>query len=67
VFLRGDMRHKNLWAIDLDTGVERQLTDFEQGFDLKDFDVSADGRELVVEQFQEHSNIVLVELPRSGP
>jgi len=63
VFLRGDMRHKNLWAIDLDTGVERQLTDFAPGFDVKDFDVTPDGRELVVEQFQEQSNVVLLELP----
>lgn len=63
VFLRGDMRHKNLWSIDLDTGAERQLTDFAPGFDVKDFDVTPDGREVVVEQLQEHSNIVLLEVP----
>ena len=63
VFLRGDMRHKNLWSVDLDTGAERQLTDFAPGFDVKDFDVTPDGREVVVEQLQEHSNIVLLEVP----
>ena len=26
VFLRGEIQHKNLWLIDLETGAERQLT-----------------------------------------
>lgn len=64
VVMRGDLRHRNLWAIDLDTGTERQLTNFGPEFELRDFDVAPDGRELVVEQVQEHSDIVLLELPR---
>lgn len=62
--LRGDIGHKNLWLIDLETGAERQLTDFPQEFNVRDFDVSPDGRSIVVEQVQEHSEIVLIELPR---
>jgi dipeptidyl aminopeptidase/acylaminoacyl peptidase len=61
--LRGEVRHKNLWLIDLDTGAERQLTGFEPGFDIRDFDISPDGREIVIEQVQEHSDIVLLDLP----
>ena len=61
VVLRGDMLHKNLWAVDLETGAERQLTDFAPGFELRDFDVAPDGSEIVVEQLQEHSDIVLIE------
>jgi Tol biopolymer transport system component len=64
VVMRGELRHKNLWAIDLDTGDERQLTDFGPGFDIRDFDVTPDGREIVVEQVQEHSDIVLLDLAR---
>ena len=64
IVLRGDLRHKNLWAIDLETGAERQLTNFAPGFELRDFDVSPDGREIVVEQLQEQSDIVLLERPR---
>ncbi|MGH9370975.1 MAG: DNA-binding protein [Vicinamibacterales bacterium] len=64
VVMRGDLRHKNLWAIDVDTGTERQLTDFAPGFELRDFDVAPNGREMVVEQVEEHSDIVLLELPR---
>jgi Tol biopolymer transport system component len=61
VVLRGDISHKNLWTIDLASGRERQLTDFPPGFEIGDFDVSPDGRELVVEQLLERSEIVLIE------
>jgi len=61
VVLRGDISHKNLWAIDIDTGRERQLTGFPAGFEIGDFDVSPDGTEVVVEQIQERSEIVLIE------
>lgn len=61
--LRGEIRHKNLWRVDLDTGAERQVTDVPPDFDLRDFDVSPDGKELVLERAQERSNVVLVERP----
>jgi Tol biopolymer transport system component len=62
--LRGQVRHKNLWSIDLDTGAERQLTQFEAGFEIRDFDISPDGDEIVIEQVQEHSDIVLLDIGR---
>jgi Tol biopolymer transport system component len=64
VVLRGEIQHKNLWLVDLDTGAERQLTDLSSAFTVRDFDVSADGRELVVERVQEQSDLVLIELGR---
>ena len=64
VFLRGEIQHKNLWLVDLDTGVERQLTDFTPDFEIRDFDISPDGREIVVERVQDHSDVVLLDLPR---
>jgi Tol biopolymer transport system component len=64
VLLRGEIRHKNLWLIDLETGNERQLTNLTPGFDVRDFDVSPDGREVVLERVQERSDVVLLELPR---
>ena len=63
VVLRGEIRHKNLWLIDLQTGEEQQVTDLAPDFEVRDFDVSADGRELILEQVQEHSDIVLLEVP----
>jgi Tol biopolymer transport system component len=64
VFLRGEIRHKNLWRIDLDTGMERQLTNFAPDFEIQDFDISPDGREVVVERVQEDADVVRLELRR---
>ena len=64
MFLRGDIQHKNLWLIDLETGAERQLTNLAPDFDIRDFDISPDGREVVLERVQEHSDVVLLDLPR---
>ncbi len=64
VLLRGEIQHKNLWLINLETGTERQLTNFAPDFEIRDFDVSPDGREVVVERVQERSDVVLLDLPR---
>jgi Tol biopolymer transport system component len=64
VVLRGDIQHKDLWQIDLKTGAERQLTSLGPDFDIRDFDISPDGREIVLERVQERSDVVLLELPR---
>lgn len=64
VVLRGEIGHKNLWLIDLATGAERPLTTFAADFNVRDFDISPDGREIVLEQVQEHSDIVLIEIGR---
>jgi dipeptidyl aminopeptidase/acylaminoacyl peptidase len=64
LLLRGEIQHKDLWLIDLETGAERQLTNISPDFDIRDFDISPDGREVVVERVQERSNVVLLDLPR---
>ncbi len=62
VLLRGDIQHRNLWRIDLETGAERQLTSLPPDFDIRDFGVSPDGREVVIERVQERSDVVLLDL-----
>jgi Tol biopolymer transport system component/DNA-binding winged helix-turn-helix (wHTH) protein len=64
LLLRGEIQHKNLWLIDLETGVERQLTNLTPDFDIRDFDISPDGHEVVLERVQERSDVVLLDLPR---
>jgi Tol biopolymer transport system component len=64
VLLRGEIQHKNLWLVDLQTGAERRLTNLPADFDVRDFDISPDGSELVFERVQERSNLVLMDLPR---
>ncbi len=58
------MGHKNLWLIDLMTGAERQLTGLSTDFSVRDFDISPDGRQIVLEQLQELSDIVFIERAR---
>jgi Tol biopolymer transport system component len=62
ILMRGDIQHKNLWVIDLDTGDARQLTNLPPDFNIRDFDVSADGREIVLERVQDQSEVVLIDL-----
>ena len=64
IVLLGEMRHTNFWYIDLDTGERRQLTDFGLEFTIRDFDVSADGREIVFDRRREDSDLALIELAR---
>jgi Tol biopolymer transport system component len=63
-FLRGGIEHKDLWVMDPETGVERQLTHLPADFNIRDFDISPDGREVVLERVQERSDIVLLDLAR---
>lgn len=62
VMMRGEIQHKDLWSIDLDTGAERRLTNLPPDFNVRDFDVSPDGREIVLERVQDHSGVVLIDL-----
>ncbi|HEY4047160.1 MAG TPA: hypothetical protein VGM27_09880 [Acidobacteriaceae bacterium] len=66
VLLRGEIQHKNLWLVDLETGAERQLTSLAPDFDIRDFDISPDGREVVIERVQERSDVVLMDLHRDA-
>ena len=62
VVMRGDIQHKDLWQIDLGSGTERQVTSLPADVNVRDFDVSPDGREIVFERVQEQSNVVLINL-----
>ncbi len=64
VLLRGEIQHKNLWLINLDTRAERQLTNVAPDFEIRDYDISPDGREVVLERVQERSDVVLLDLQR---
>ena len=64
MFLQGEIQHKNLWLINLETGTKRQLTKLAPDFDIRDFDISPDGSEVVLERVQERSDVVLLDLPR---
>jgi Tol biopolymer transport system component len=64
VLLRGEIAHKDLWLVDLETGAEQQLTNLPADFEVRDFDISPDGREVVFERVQDRSDLLLVDLSR---
>lgn len=63
-FLQGGLHHKDIWLMDLETGSRQQLTHLATDFDVRDFDASPDGREVVLERLEERSDVVLLDLPR---
>jgi Tol biopolymer transport system component len=63
VIMKGDISHKEFWVVDLKTGRERQLTNLGRELSINDFDVSADGREIIFDRSREESDIVLFDLP----
>ena len=64
VYLRGEIEHKDLWLLDLDTGAERPLTKLPSDFNIGDFDISPDGRDVTLERVQERSDVVMLDLSR---
>jgi Tol biopolymer transport system component len=64
VILKGEIGHKDLRLVDLANGAERPLASLPADFVVKDFDLSPDGRELVLEREQQQSDLVLVERSR---
>ncbi len=63
VFLQGELQHKNLWVVDLESGAMQQLTHLPAEFDVRDFDLSADGTEAILERAQARSDVVLIDRP----
>jgi Tol biopolymer transport system component len=61
VLSRGDIEHRNLWARDLTTGTERQLTNFGRDIVIGDFDVSPDHSVIVFERVQENSDVWVID------
>ena len=64
VVLRGEFARKDFWLIDLKTGNERRLTGFTSDFDIRDFDLSSDKREILFDRVEESSTVALIERPQ---
>jgi Tol biopolymer transport system component len=64
-YLGREIQHKNLWLVDPETGVQRQLTNLGPDFNASGFDISYDGHEVVFERAVESSQIVLLDLTKN--
>jgi Tol biopolymer transport system component len=61
VILGGEIGHKNFSLLDLGTGAQRVLADLPADFVIRDFDISADGSEIVFDRVQVSSDLALIE------
>jgi Tol biopolymer transport system component len=61
VVLRGEVGSRDFALFDLQSGSERRLTAFEPGLAIEDFDVAADGSEIVFDRRLDQADIVLIE------
>lgn len=62
--LRGPIEHKDFWLVDIDSGAERQLSHVPGDSAIGNFDLSADGSEIVFDRQQANSDLVLIERVR---
>jgi Tol biopolymer transport system component len=63
VVMQGMQRRQDFWLLDLATAQLRQLTDLSPDFEMKSFDVSTDGKQILFDRYRENSDIVLIDLP----
>ena len=63
VLMLGGLRQHDFWLLDLATGRHRRLTDLRPGYDMKSFDVSPDGKQILFDRYRENSDVVLIDLP----
>lgn len=64
VCLRGRNPMQDFWLLDLATKTTRQLTRFSKQGDLRTFDITPDGKDIVFDRSRENSDIVLIDLPK---
>ncbi len=62
--IQGHHRNQDFWLLDLTTGRLRQLTKLRPGFDMRSFDVSPDGKQILFDRYREDSDVVLIERDR---
>lgn len=64
IALEGDFRKQNFFWVDLSTGKQRRLTDLEPGFQVQNFDVSLDGKQIVFDRLRDNADVVVMDLTK---
>jgi hypothetical protein len=54
----------DFWLLDLATKTTRQLAHFTDLNEMRSFDITPDGKQIVFDRSRENSDIVLIDLPR---
>jgi Tol biopolymer transport system component len=55
---------RDFYSLDMETGNERQLTEFKPGTLIQSFDISLDGRHIIFDRQKENADVILIDLPR---
>ena len=61
--MQGMLWKQNFWLINLETGGRRQLTDLRPEFEMRSFDISRDGKQILMDRVRQNSDVVLIDLP----
>jgi Tol biopolymer transport system component len=61
VLMRERDRGADFWLLDLSSGGLRQLTNLPAGYEVRSFDVSRDGKQILYDRFRENADIVLID------
>jgi TolB protein len=64
IVLEGVIGAQNFYKLDLATGKRRQLTDLDGPHVIRNFDVSPDGRHIVFDRWQQHTDVAMMTLAR---
>lgn len=64
VYMEGLLRRQDFALLDLATMKSRPLTHLNNPADMRTFDISPDGREIVFDRLRENSDIVMIDLRR---
>ena len=62
IYLRPALPNQYFYWLDLKTGQQRQLADLKQSTQIRNFDISPDGKEIVFTRSQDNADIVLMHL-----
>jgi Tol biopolymer transport system component len=63
IYMQGALRSQDFELLDLATMKMRTLTRLDKRGDMRTFDVTADGKQIVFDRLRENSDIVLIDLP----
>jgi Tol biopolymer transport system component len=64
VYMEGQLRRQDFALLDLATMKSRLLTHLDNPADMRTFDITPDGKQIVFDRLKENSDIVLIDLPK---
>jgi Tol biopolymer transport system component len=64
VYMEGQLRRQDFALLDLATMQSRPLTHLDNPADMRTFDITPDGKQIVFDRLKENSDIVLIDLPK---